>query len=82
MDTIIMPNICVIMRFYSIPSALCNSEDTKAVPEGLAVESGKKASSLLKIILIILGSLVGLFLILVIIFAIRAKINQEKEEEI
>jgi len=58
MDTIIMPNICVIMQFYSIPSTLCNSDNTKAVPEGIAVESGQKSSSLLKIILIVLGILV------------------------
>jgi len=82
MDTIIMPNICVIMQFYSIPSTLCNSDNTKAVPEGIAVESGQKSSSLLKIILIVLGILVWVFLILVVIFAVRARMGQEKEEEI
>jgi hypothetical protein len=82
MDTIIMPNICVIMQFYGIPSTLCNSEDTKAVPEGLVVETGQKSSSLLKIVLIVLGVLVGIFLILVVIFAVRARMNQEQEEEL
>jgi len=82
MDTIIMPSICVIMQFYSIPSNLCNGEDIKAVPEDLAVESGKTSTSFLKIILIVLGILVGVFLVLVVIFAVRARMTQQQEEEI
>jgi hypothetical protein len=80
MDTIIMPNICIIMNIFAIPSNYCTSDTTKAVPEGVAVEQGKTSSSLLKIVFIVLGSLVGVFVILVIVFAVRARLNQAKEE--
>ncbi|MFA5747732.1 MAG: PKD domain-containing protein [Candidatus Absconditabacterales bacterium] len=77
----IMLSICNIMKIYTIQSNACVSEDTKVVPENIPTESGVKKINRLKIILIILGSLVGLFVILVIIFAVKAKINQESEIE-
>ncbi|MBU0626965.1 hypothetical protein KKG31_00165 [Patescibacteria group bacterium] len=82
MDTIVLPNICIITQFYSIPSELCSSEDTRLVPNNVPVEIGQKSSSLLKIVFIVLGILVGVFVILVVIFAIRARMAQAREEEI
>lgn len=82
MDTIIMPNICIIMQFYNIPTSLCSSEDIKAVPDDLLVEKGKSSSNLLKIILIVLGVLVAIFVVVVVIFAVRAKMAQARDEEL
>ena len=82
MDTIIIPNICIITQFYSIPSGLCSNGDTQLVPDNLPVELGKKSSSLLSIVLIVLGILVAVFVILVVIFAVRARMAQAREEEI
>jgi hypothetical protein len=69
------------MKIYTIQSNACVSEDTKVVPENIPTESWVKKINRLKIILIILWSLVWLFVILVIIFAVKAKINQESEIE-
>jgi hypothetical protein len=84
MDGIIMPDICKIMQAYAISSSFCSTADMKAVPDNLTVENGTSpsgGSSVLKIIFIIIGSLIGVFGILVTIFAIRAKRQQEEEEE-
>ena len=85
MDTIVMPDICSIMEMYSIPSSFCSTSTLKAVPDGIVTQQGTtpvkvSSTSVIKIIFIILGAFVGIFMILVIIFAIRAKMRQEKEE--
>ena len=86
MDTIIMPDICSIMDIYSIPSSFCSTSNLKAVPDNLAVQTwttvavATSGTSILKIIFIILGIFVGIFVALVVIFAVRAKMRQEKEE--
>ena len=86
MDTIIMPDICSIMDIYSIPSSFCSTNNLKAVPDNITVQTGttvavaKSGTSILKIIFIILGIFVGIFVALVVIFAVRAKMRQEKDE--
>jgi heme/copper-type cytochrome/quinol oxidase subunit 2 len=47
-------------------------------PDGI-VASNAASSNRWKIILIVLWILVGIFVILVIIFAVRAKMNQQEE---
>jgi hypothetical protein len=83
MQTVIMPNMCKILAFYTIASDACPDNDIKVVQGGdeIQPENSAKGGSRLKIVLIILGILVGIFVILVIIFAVRAKMNQEKETE-
>jgi hypothetical protein len=54
MDQTIMPDICKIMVIYSIPSSTCNTADTKAVPDNIAVEQGATSTNRLKIIFIVL----------------------------
>lgn len=81
MQTVIMPNMCKILAFYTIASDACPDNDIKVVQGGdeIQPENAAKGGSRLKIVLIILGILVGIFVVLVIIFAVRAKMNQEKE---
>lgn len=81
MQTIIMPNMCKILAFYSIASEACPDNDIKVVQgsEQIQSENASGGSSWLKIVLIILWILVGAFVILVIVFAVRAKMNQERE---
>ena len=86
LDEVVIPNICKIMNYYNIPSNtnLCGlSEGTIAVPDDKNIQkvSKNKLSTGLKVLLISLSSLIWIFLILVILFAIKAKINRSKEEE-
>jgi heme/copper-type cytochrome/quinol oxidase subunit 2 len=80
MDLIIMPNLCKIMAYYDIPSESCSSQDTKIIEDKwLEIETEWK--SWLKILLIILGAFVWVFGILVVVFAVKAKLNKKEEEE-
>ena len=88
LDEVIIPNICKIMNYYNIPSNtnLCGlSEWTIAIPEvndkNVEKVSKNKLSTWLKVLLISLSSLIWIFVLLVIFFAIKAKINRNKEEE-
>ena len=83
MDAIIIPNMCKIMATYNIPSATCNTDTSKAVPENIVAENkitSSTGTSWVKIIFIILGIVVVAFVGLVAVFAVRAKIAQEKED--
>ena len=86
MDTIIMPDICSIMEIYSIPSSFCSTASVKAVPDNIAVEQWttatpvKTKTSALQIVFWVLWSFITIFIILVVIFAVRAKMRQEKDE--
>jgi len=78
MTTIIMPNMCNIIAFYSIASDACPNNAIKSV-DAIIQSTPSSSISRRKIILIILWILLGAFVVLVIIFAIRAKVNQDKE---
>lgn len=81
MKTIIMPNMCNILSFYTIISDACPNDNVKIVANADTIKSANAPwwSSRWKIILIILWILVGAFIVLVIIFAIRARMNQQEE---
>ena len=88
LDEVVIPNICKIMNYYNIPSNtnLCGiSEDTVTIPEvkdkDIQKVSKGKLSTWLKVLIISLSSLIWIFILLVIFFAIKAKINRSKEEE-
>ena len=88
LDNVVVPNICKIMDYYEIASStnLCGvTEDTKVVPEvteKIAAKTSKnKLSTWLKVLIISLSSLIWIFVILVIFFAVKAKINRNNEEE-
>ncbi len=78
LETIVVPNICVIMNFYSLVSPLCPNDTTKIVDETLGSDS---SMVWWKIVLRIFWWLGWLFILLIIIFAIRAKIKQANEDE-
>ena len=75
-----MPNLCKIMVYYNIPSESCISNDTKIVEEQ-AIEVEKSSGSGLKILFIVLWALVWVFVILIVIFAIKARMNKDDDEE-
>ncbi|MCX6825204.1 MAG: PKD domain-containing protein [candidate division SR1 bacterium] len=82
MKNTIMPNICKILGFYTIVTDACPSDSVKVVANSdtiKAVNAGG-SSSRLRIVLIVLGIIVGAFVILVIIFAIRARMNQQEDD--
>jgi PKD repeat protein len=81
MDDIVVPNICKIMSIYTIPSSLCSTSDIKVVPENMTVETGETSTNWLKIIFIVLGIVVVGFIGLVVVFAVKAKLKQEQEEQ-
>jgi len=83
MKTIIMPNMCNILNFYTILSDACPNDNVKIVANADTIKSANATSSSTwwKIALIVLWIIVGVFVILVIIFAIRAKMNQKEEME-
>ncbi len=85
LDEIVVPNICKIMNYYNIASntGLCTGTDVPQVPEAKDVEtvSKNKLSKWLKILIITLSSLIWIFAVLVIFFAVKAKINRQREDE-
>jgi PKD repeat protein len=82
MDEIILPNICTIMSFYSLVSPLCPNDTTKIVDSSVAVtDTASGSSSWIRIVLWVLGIWVGIFVLLIWVFAIRAKIRQAQEDE-
>ncbi|MFA7298823.1 MAG: PKD domain-containing protein [Candidatus Absconditabacterales bacterium] len=81
MKTIIMPNMCRILAFYGIISDACPNDNVRIVTNADTIKADNAAggSSWWKIVFIILGIIAGIFVILVIIFAVRAKMNQEED---
>ena len=88
LDDVIVPNICKIMEYHKIESNTntCTNIDNVKVPDAEKVEkaeslSKNKLGTGLKVLLITLSSLIWIFVLLVIFFAVKAKINRNKEEE-
>lgn len=85
LDEVVVPNICKIMNYYEIASStnLCWNLDLRPVPEIKDVEKVWKSKlwTWLKVLIISLSSLIWIFLVLVIFFAVKAKINRNKEED-
>jgi len=85
MQTIIIPNICLITEFYSIPTETCtyDNEEIKNIPTTVTQEVGTKTglASWIKIMLIVLSVFVLGFIGLVVLFAIKAKIKWSQEDE-
>jgi len=85
LDWVVVPNICTIMGYYEITSttSLCDGTQVVKVPETTVVEkvSKNKLSTWLKVLIITLSSLIWIFVVLVIFFAVKAKINRQREEE-
>lgn len=83
METIILPNICSIAQFYNIATENCSSETLQPIPDNTTTvwSTWSGFSGILKTIFIIVGIAIGIFVLLVIIFAIKAKLSNNDEEE-
>lgn len=80
MDNIVVPNICKITKYYNIPSEKCISEDTKIIDDsGIKAETWNRSG--LKILLIVLWTFVWIFIIIIAIFAIKAKMSKKEEDD-
>ena len=69
------------MSFYSLVSPLCPNDSTKIVDQNVAVSTTATGSSWVRILLWVLGIGAGVFLLLIGVFAVRAKIRQAQEDE-
>ena len=85
LDDVVVPNICKILNYYNITSNTntCDNQENIKIPETEKVQkvSKNKLSTWLKVLIITLSSLIWIFVLLVIFFAVKAKINRNKEEE-
>ncbi len=81
----IMPEICRVLTFYEITSDQCRAVDEVTPPTSSLTSLASGSSSTLVTILkwagIVVGVLAGIFLLIVGFFAIKAKMQQEEEEE-
>ena len=81
MTDIIMPNMCKILNYYSIPSEKCSSDNTKITnPNDIKAEWTTKKSAL-KTVLIVIWSIIWVLVLVVVWFAIKAKLQKWWEEE-
>lgn len=81
MDLIIMPNICIIATYHNIATENCSTEDLRPIPGDTQVENTSSSwwlPSFIKILLLILLIVGWIFVILVIVFAVRAKLKQQE----
>lgn len=79
-DAIIVPNMCRIMSFYNIPSSLCPNADIKIVDTPVAAANASSGTRR-KVLLRIVGIGAGIFVLLLVVFAVRAKIKQANADE-
>lgn len=78
MEDIIKPNMCIILDYYNIPSEACSSENTKFVDNGTVINdnTGKKW---LKIVLITIVSIIWLLALMILIFAVKARLTKSED---
>ncbi len=83
MDYIIMPNICVIADYYQIVTETCASwnNNIKIVDSGDINAEEVWMSSFLKRTLIVLWIVLAIFITLIVIFGIKAKLNKQEEDD-
>lgn len=79
METTIITNMCKIMDYYGIPSEKCSSDQLKPVPTWVIQET-TWMSKLVKTLLIVLWVIVWLFIVVVVIFAVKSRLTKKEEE--
>ena len=79
MELIIIPSMCKIMTYYSIPSEKCSSDILKDIPTWVSQETAWM-SKLVKTLLIVLWVLVWWFVLVVIVFAVKSRLTKKEEE--
>jgi len=81
MEIIVMPNMCKIMAFYDIPSTSCNNDGLKTIPQETKTDAVKKwVKWWVKALFIILWVVVISFIGVVVMFALKARQNEEEDE--
>ena len=75
-----MSDICKIVNFYGIVSASC-PDNTKQLTNANQIKTTNSTTNRWRIIFIVLGIVVVAFVVLVIVFAVKAKMNQRSDEE-
>lgn len=90
-ETVVMPEVCKILWFYNISSDQCRPIDEwgdSDISQGLSTDKTTSGSfwitTIVKRVGIVVGILAGIFILIVIFFAIKAKIqsnNDETEEQ-
>lgn len=80
MEMFVIPSMCNIMAYYSIPSEKCSTQDFKEIPSGVPIES-QWMNKVVRILLWALGVLVGWFVVVIAIFAIKSKLTKSDESE-
>lgn len=78
-ETQVIPRICDVLSFYGIGSNLC--PDDANVKVATATNSGWGIWAVLKWVGIVVGILWGIFLLIVIFFAVKARLQQNADEE-
>jgi len=80
-ETQVMPKICDVLWFYSIASDKCpDGSGVKLDATGTA-SSSSGLTTVLKRVGIVVAILWGIFLLIVIFFAVKARIQQNNDEE-
>lgn len=79
-ETQILPRICEVLSFYEIPSAQCS--DTPPTSSFTETTTGEAnvMGTVLKWVIIVVGSLGAIFLGIVVFFAIKARLQKQEEE--
>lgn len=71
--------VCQIVNYYSVPSETCgNIDQSVQLPSESTSSTANTSRSVLKIVLIVLGVLAGGFIVLVVVFAVKARMQQNK----
>lgn len=85
MQSVIIPNICLITGFYNIPTETCvyDNEQVKPIPTNVTEQIGTSSGLAwwIKIMLIVLSVFVLGFIGLVVLFAVKAKMKWSQDEE-
>lgn len=80
-ETQVLPKVCDVLNFYSISSSMCpDASGVKITTENKTIDSSGRWP-ILKWVGIGVGILGGIFLLIVIFFAIKARLQQNHDEE-
>jgi hypothetical protein len=80
-ETQVMPKICDVLWFYSIASDKCPDGSGVKLDVTPTTTASGWWSTILKRAGIVVGILWGIFLLIVIFFAVKARIQQNNDEE-
>jgi hypothetical protein len=80
-ETQVLPKICDVMWFYDIVSEICPDESGVKLGSATTTDTSGWFNTILKRIGIVVAILWGIFLLIVIFFAIKARLQQNNDEE-